>query len=176
MSKRVSWQCPRCGRSFRMPASRRLPDVCRTCAGTQHSGQDMPVHFEEASTGSTAAPAPPAPSISAPDSHPVAADPTAAHDRSADRQTEILDQLKTINRTMTFFRRLVWGMILAMIFHVILMGIGAVYAIRMLGSLDGLIQPAGAGNVGGLPEETQQQLQQIREYSTTVNELLQETR
>jgi len=154
-----------------MPAARRLPDVCRTCAGAQASHQDVPVHFAEASAGPSTAPAP---SVSA--AHSAAAEPAGAHHNSAETQKEILDQLKSINRTIRFFRRLVWGMILAMIFHVILMGIGAVYAIRMLGSLDGLIQPAGAGNVGGLPEETQQQLQQIREYSTTVNELLQETR
>ncbi|MFP6764084.1 MAG: hypothetical protein VB858_10705, partial [Planctomycetaceae bacterium] len=129
MSKRVSWQCPRCGRSFRVPTSRPQPDVCRTCAGTQNSDQNQNsdqaagIHFAEASNAQPTAQKSSAESLlSAPDSSSVAAGPVAAHGTTADQQTEILEQLKTISRTMTFFRRLVWGMILAMVCNVILMG------------------------------------------------------
>ena len=105
------------------------------------------------------------------------------------KQQQILDELAKISQTMKFFRRLVWGMAIAMILNVVLMGVGMVYSMSMLGSVGSLLQPAAGGeggnlgganvdpnkiNMEGLPPKLQNDLKAIQEYNRTVNELLQE--
>jgi len=95
---------------------------------------------------------------------------------------EIVEYLANISRTMTFFRRLVWGMAIVMVLNVVVMGIGAIFAIKQLGSLQGLMQMPAPANVQARPQPNGQgplpppgeAIQQVGEYTQTVNELLKE--
>jgi hypothetical protein len=135
------------------------------------------------------------PSRGTPVAAPFASAPSAAassprtdgeHD---DKQQQILDELAKISQTMKFFRRLVWGMAIAMILNVVLMGVGLVYSMSMLGSVGSLLQPVAGGeggnlgganvdpnniNLEGLPPQFQNNLKLIQEYNRTVKELAEE--
>ncbi|MDA0586689.1 MAG: hypothetical protein O2820_01995 [Planctomycetota bacterium] len=217
MSDRVSWQCPECGRSFRIPASKPRPAWCPECAAAMETGEDdidfdvpaparkpkfnpsvtvkkandprpsEPAKKSSKKTGDPSRGTPvPSPFGSSSSAVPLSAIADDDHDA---KQQQILDELAKISQTMKFFRRLVWGMAIAMILNVVLMGVGMVYSMSMLGSVGSLLQPAAGGeggnlgganvdpnkiNMEGLPPKLQNDLKAIQEYNRTVNELLQE--
>lgn len=110
------------------------------------------------------------------------------------RDDVILDRLDELTKSMRFFKRLVWCMIIATALNALLMGIGLFYSMSMLGSIGSVFSSAGEidprqleqigdpeqlrngeGAAANLPPGVRQNLQAIQEYSDTVNELLQET-
>ena len=97
---------------------------------------------------------------------------------------EMIEYLANISRTMTFFRRLVWGMLFVMLLNVALMGAGLFFTFRQLASLSGLFaRPANVGaplergrrgQAGRDLQQAGRDMQQIEEYLRTLNELLQD--
>lgn len=220
MSDRVSWQCPECGRSFRIPASKPRPAWCPDCAAAMDSDGDIDFDIPSPApkskfnpsvtvkkTGDAKKTNQPArsesrePSRGTPVPSPFASSPAkppqpkwADDDDHDAKQQQILDELAKISQTMKLFRRLVWGMAIAMILNVVLMGVGLVYSLSMIGSIGslfggdgGVVNPDGANldganvdpanvNLEGLPPKLQNDLKKIQEYQQTVNELLEEGR
>lgn len=125
-------------------------------------------------------------------SPPLATRTDSEHD---DKQQQILDELAKISGTMKFFRRLVWGMAIAMILNVVLMVIGMVYFMSTLGSVGGLLQPVVEGDAGNefengngnaenrnaaradldrLPPGIREKIKPIEDYERLLNELAKE--
>lgn len=211
MSDRVSWQCPECSRSFRIPASKPRPAWCPDCAAAMESDGDIDFDVPSSAGKSKFNPSVTVKKAGEPKTTserrtnessrgtPVpspfgasSADPPRSRQSDDDddaKQQQILDELAKISQTMKYFRRLVWGMAIAMILNVVLMGVGLIYSMNMLGSVGSLLQPDGEGggvnldganvdpanvNLEGLPPKLQNDLKQIQEYQRTVNELLEE--
>jgi hypothetical protein len=221
MSDRVSWQCPECSRSFRIPASKPRPAWCPDCAAAMGSDGDIdfdvPAEVSKPATKSRFNPSVtvkkgsgskktnepkqtepkkptepsrgtpvPAPFVSAP---PVAASSPQTDSEHDDKQQQILDELAKISHTMKFFRRLVWGIAIAMILNVVLMGVGLIYSMSMLSSVGGLLGPsadvdaaignagdqnAGAADLDKLPPGLQEKLKPIEDYGRLLEELAKE--
>jgi len=186
---RVEWQCPSCERTFRIPATKPRPHACPECLTAREtratsaavsedvvSGplDELPSHTEPPS-GS------PPPLQNRPPTHRKLTSKTDVSVQDLDRP-EIVEYLANISRTMTFFRRLVWGMVFVMILNVVVMGVGAIFAVQQLGSLQGLMQMPAPANVQARPHPNGrgplpppgEAIQQIGEYTQTVNELLKE--
>ncbi len=185
-AERIAWTCPECRRTFRVPRSRKRPVRCARCAGNSRDDDSGEIEFkslsEPAERAASVAPLP-------------AADTTGkSADTSADAQLgdagiqrqldEVLTHLDGISRTMKLFRRLVWGIGIAMLLNVVVVAACVIYGISMLGSLTGALSGSGdaGGNVNGqeavnaLPEQFRRDFQAVEDYSNTLNELLEEAR
>lgn len=185
---RIAWKCPDCGRAYKLPASRPLPTVCKQCARRN----------EKAVSGAkseppTLEPAEPAATFPLVDS----ATPERRGERELPHEVEshiarqererLLADVANISRTMTFFRRLVWAMVIMMLLNFVLVGAAFFYSMKQMSALGGLFDrgAAGAGNGGaqapagagqgaerGLPPGVADQLKPIEDYFGTVDDLL----
>lgn len=176
MSDRVSWQCPECGRSFRIPASKPRPAWCPDCAAAMGSGEgdidfDVPASAPKPkfnpsvtvkktsepqraneprkSSGlqRTSEPSRGTPVPSRLDSSSPPRAPQTDSEHD-DKQRQILDELAKISGTMKLFRRLAWGMAIATILNVVLMVVGLVYLTSTLSSGGGLLESVVEGDAG----------------------------
>lgn len=111
---------------------------------------------------------------------------------AAQERKQLLADVANISRTMTFFRRLVWGMVFLMGLNFLLMGVAFFYSMSQISSVGNLLNggaAAGGGIGGGQPGAGQQQvdprqavpgldqkLQPIKDYADTLNELLEQTK
>jgi hypothetical protein len=133
---------------------------------------ELPSHTERSSSS-------PSPVQSRPPTHRKLNSKTDVSVQELDRP-EIVEYLANISRTMTFFRRLVWGMAFVMVLNVVVMGVGAIFAIQQLGSLQGIMQAPLPANVRAQPNGQGplplpgEAIQQVGEYTQTVNDLLKE--
>lgn len=198
MARRVAWRCPDCGRSFRVLAEQRATASCPKCSVRE---QDM--EFAEApassrksfsvsvtrspSTGKSAESERHESRDSSSDAH--RSESTArrlnAPAGDAARDDVILSRLDELTKSMRFFKRLVWCMIIATALNALIMGIGLVYSIQMLGTFGDVFSSAGeidpqkiqnGEGLENLPPDLQKNLQAIQNYSDTLNELMDETR
>ena len=84
----------------------------------------------------------------------------------------MLADVANISRTMTFFRRLVFGMVIIMVLNVVLMGAAFFYSMQQLSSLaggGGENPPAGGQPQLGNPVD---QLRQIQDNLGQMNDVL----
>lgn len=188
---RVDWQCPVCERTFRIPGTRPRPQVCPECQTAREpqksaaaSAKSGPLSEVPSDSGSPfESPTPTSPRTSAR----TASTSKDEQPLYAQEGQEILEHLANISRTMTFFRRLVWGMVFAMILNIVLMGIGVFYAMQQVGSLQGILQvpapaparPQAAGQPAAMPPADGiplpgEAIEKIGEYSQTVRGLVNE--
>ena len=184
---RVEWQCPVCERTFRIPATKPRPHACPECLTARESRSTSATASANAISGpldelpsQTELPSGSPPSLqNRPPTHRKLNAKTDVPLQELDRP-EIVEYLANISRTMTFFRRLVWGMAFVMILNVVVMGVGAVFAIQQLGSLQGLIQVPLPVNAQVQPNgqrplpQAGEAIQQVGEYTKTGNDLLNE--
>lgn len=188
---RVVWQCPDCLRTFRLPRSRPQPVRCRQCA--QRQAEEEPIEFaaavpdratERASNGSSVRPAVTTASLI----QSASTDPATglSSDTTSAQMAQVLDHLSDIRRTMKLFRRFIWGIGIALLLNIALMGLSLLYGMSLIGSLSSFVSGE-AGSVPGqpgridvdrerLPPRLQQDLQAVEEYSNVLNELLQDSR
>lgn len=99
------------------------------------------------------------------------------------RDDVILDRLDELTKSMRFFKRLVWCMIIATALNALIMGIGLFYSMSMLGSIGSVFSSAGeidpeklqnGEGLEELPPGMRQNLQAIQAYSDMLNELSEE--
>ena len=197
-SKHSEWSCPVCDRTFRLPPDGQRPAMCRECTADCDAAADSEESVSLAKSGpledipvtqrprrksakrrtATRPEAPFQPRTESPQS-------TSGNLGEREDQEQVLEYLANISRSMTFFRRLVWGMVIMMMLNVLLMGAGAFYAIQQLKSLNTGVElpgniplPAGdhAGNAGGdaAAAPLGQMLEQIGEAARTRDELIDE--
>ena len=187
---RVPWTCPDCGRDYQLSAGRTPPPLCKQCT-----------RRNEKAARTAAKTAPSAPALSAPVPpvmEPLAATAPVPRERKelpADVESHIAGQererlladVANISRTMTFFRRLVWGMVIMMILNFVLIGAAFLYSMKQMSSLDGLPNQGGAaipqqqgqglpGNQQELPPGIADKMKPIQDYFDQLNEVLEETR
>ncbi|MDA0283693.1 MAG: hypothetical protein O3B13_08455 [Planctomycetota bacterium] len=201
---KVIWKCPECFRNFRIPKSKPRPSACVHCAkkGTSvastaapdsDDGDDM--FFREAepttSTSLKFASTPVPSAIQNPQVPRGESSSNTSVEALSDRLDEVLQHLEGITRTMTLVRRVMWGIGLATLLSMVATGVGLLYSMSLISSLGdlpgnpdgGIAGEQGQGQalpgVDGrgdarIPPQMQQNMQQIEEYSRTVNELLKE--
>lgn len=190
-TERVTWKCPECERTYRIPRSRSRPARCANCEGKKKRvDEDSDIEF-------AAVPSEPAPRAT----HdlretPVAAgaaivsqsastDPASASATPTREQfDQMIEHLDSINRTMKLFRRFLWAIGIVALLNVLLVGASLLYGMSMLGSLfSGVSESTDAGGDGigqnlnlndqralnALPPEAQKI---IEDYSTQLNEAL----
>lgn len=192
-TKRQPRLCPKC--SKRGSAS--------SAAQSAGAGDSDESYFQEAEPprtsslkfGVVAQPAAPPAKVPLPDTgdiEPPVDGSSTSIDELSDRVDEILEHLEGISRTMKLVRWVMWGLGFATVLSVVVTAGGLLYSMSMIGSLGDLLnQPGGEiplgempldGGRGGamqqgdvkIPPQLQQQMQPIKEYSDTVNELLKE--
>lgn len=202
MSRRVAWKCPDCGRSYRVPAEQRATASCPKCVGNRRGGEDD-IEFTEAPepakktfgvSVTRSAPAGSGQTMNEPRSE-SRREPSVRNESTAKRLNKpaddssrddvILDRLDELTKSMRFFKRLVWCMIIATALNALLMGVGLIYSMKMLGSVGSLFSSAGeidpeklqnGEGLEELPPGVRQNLQVIQDaYSDALNEALQET-
>lgn len=109
-----------------------------------------------------------------------------AHIARQERE-RLLADVANISRTMTFFRRLVWAMVIMMILNFVLIGAAFMYSMKQMSSLDGLLNQGGAaalqeqgqmpaGNQQELPPGIAEKMKPIQDYFDQLNQALEETR
>lgn len=116
-----------------------------------------------------------------------------AHVARQERE-QLMAHVANISRTMTFFRRLVWALVIVMLLNFLLMGGALFYSMKQLSSMGGLLdgnagaqQPGGGvvqGGGGGrvpvggqldrLPPALRERLKPVEDYYGQVNDLLDE--
>jgi hypothetical protein len=100
----------------------------------------------------------------------------------------LLADVANISRTMTFFRRLVWAMVIMMVLNFLLIGAAFLYSMKQMSSLDGLLLNKGGaavpqqqgqrlpGNQQELPPGIAEKMKPIQDYFDQLNQALEETR
>ena len=217
MSRRVARKCPDCGCSYRVPAEKRATASCPKCVDERRGGESN-IEFAEAeepkktfsvsvTRSATAASSVADPFLEAASRGPAQSEPVRSKQThreesptakrlnkpagDSQRDDVILNRLDELTKSMRFFKRLVWCMIIATALNALVMGIGLFYSMKMLDSIGSVFSAAGEidpdqpgdprqlrngeGDAANLPPGLRQNLQAIQEYSDTVNELLQET-
>lgn len=182
MKGRVEWQCPQCGRSFYIPKSNPRPALCPHCAGDDSVAarkHSSPPPASEPPAETTAASA----SASKSPAGPAGLPPEVEHYLATRERDTLNEHLANISRSMTFFKRLVWGMIIMLLINVVITIGGMIYAYQQVSSFGGLLN--GAAGLDGLDlneldaqqlgdPNNRAQLKQFENYVETMNELLRE--
>ncbi|MBW3542319.1 MAG: hypothetical protein KY476_18790 [Planctomycetes bacterium] len=152
-TSRRLWQCPDCGRSFRIPADAELPRRCPECLRADSAA---------AATQPPPAPAPPPPPASA--ALPEAPDMDPAVWLVDRHLQSIATRLDEISRSMTGFRRALWAFV-----GVALIGVAVnAYTIYSTAqTVGGLFGGQSAGSA-----ELEQVREGLNDYQRTLNELL----
>ncbi len=174
---KTKWTCPECGRTYRLRNGRDIPELCKQC-----------VRRNERAARSPGKVAPSAKSVTrekpaAPVADKALPAEVEAHIARKERE-RLLADIANISRTMTFFRRLVWGMIFMMLLNFVLIGAAFFYSMGQMSSLGGLFDGAPAGQQNGrqadgpgkngVPGLGAEQLKPFEDYVGTLNELLEE--
>lgn len=168
----TKWKCPECGRDFRIK-TKTPPERCRQCAARVRKAV-APVSEQPVGVAPVVDDPPVVSRLSQPKELPPEVE---AHIGRQERE-QVLRHLENISRTMTFFRRLVWAMVILMILNTAIMGIAFFYSTRGIGGIGGLLGgEAGANQPGGEGGQVGQQLQDIRnslkEYADVLEDLQQ---
>jgi hypothetical protein len=165
------WQCPGCGRSFRIPAGAESPRLCPECvAGEETVALKRPA---ETTSGSAAAAPPnteqlPPPASIAAASAPDA--PPAEIASIAESLRSIATHLDSVSRSLRTVRRIVWGVLISSVLSVLIYGYAAIFLVQSFSGGGGALEElqrqlsgasGGAGSEGGPnPFESLQRLQQ----------------
>lgn len=196
-SHRADWVCPVCDRTFRLPANSVRPSMCSECSAecdaAAVSPPDLPVPksgplSDMPTTGKKRRSATMSRTATRPDPPFRKPPPPLASQRSGEPeaptdQDQIVEYLANISSSMTFFRRLVWGMVIVMILNVLVMGVGVIYAMQKISSSNGILnmpgnvqipRPGGNGGgpaaPGGMAPPGGAAMEQIGEYARALEE------
>jgi hypothetical protein len=163
-SERRVWQCPGCGRNFRIPAGAESPRLCPECiAGEATVALNQPAGAAGAATASSTAfderPTPAGPS-------PAFFQQAALADAAsiAESLRSISTHLESMSRSMRVVRRLAWGILLSSVLIVLIYGYMAWMG---MSTMQQITNPLGGG--GG-----QDLLGPLQEYQRALNDALQQ--
>ncbi|MFK7821491.1 MAG: hypothetical protein AB8G99_22440 [Planctomycetaceae bacterium] len=170
----IEWTCPECGREYRLSAKKQPPVVCKQCVRRREKSQAREGKPEPIPPVLEPPALEPQPTQSA-TAVPLASDgvlPVAVESEIARQERQrLLADVANISRTMTFFRRLVFGMVIVMVLNVVLMGAAFFYSMQQLSSLAGGDPnqvPAGQPQLGNPVD----QLKQIQNNLGEMNDVL----
>lgn len=180
-----SWQCPECGRSYRIPVGSETPTICKQCTRRNQRAENRDRQSKEATADRTAPLAtqsvePSGRNGQLEDLKREAAAASLppeveAHLARLERE-KLVAEVASMSRSLKSFKKIVWALLLMLLLNVVVSGVALYFGMQQLSSLDGMLgglegevgpgldgkQPA--GNLKGI-------VKPVKDYADLLNEL-----